>query len=78
MSKKTLRSIFYNFLCFALIYSAAYFLVISFTNLTGYWIPITSAVIASILAPKFQVVKTNNGEKMFMKWLFMKEVKEIK
>lgn len=78
MSKKTIRSIFYNFLCFALLYSMSYFLIISFTNLTGYWIPITSAVIGSILAPKFQAVKTSEGEKLFMKWIFMKEVKEIK
>jgi hypothetical protein len=30
------------------------------------------------LAPKFQAVKTNEGEKIFMKWLFIKGVKEVK
>jgi len=30
------------------------------------------------LAPKFQAVKTNEGEKLFMKWLFIKGIKEIK
>lgn len=78
MSKKILLSVLYNFLCFALLYSVAYFLIISFTQLTGYWIPITSAVVASILAPKFQTVKTASGERLFMKWIFIKDVKEIK
>lgn len=78
MSKKTLLSVFYNFLCFALLYTVSYFLIISFTNLTGLWIPVTSAVIASILSPKFQSVKTANGEKLFMKWIFMKDIRELK
>ncbi|MFM2231154.1 MAG: hypothetical protein RL607_2412, partial [Bacteroidota bacterium] len=28
--------------------------------------------------PKFQAVKTAQGEKLFMSWLFLKGVKEIK
>lgn len=78
MSKKAVRSIFYNFLCFALLYCISYFLIITFTNLTGLWIPVTAAVAASILSPKFQAVKTAAGEKLFVKWIFIKDVKEIK
>ena len=78
MTKKTLRSILYNFLCFALLYSACYFSLKLFTALVGYWVPITSAVVASILSPKFQAVKTAKGEKLFVKWIFIKDVKEIK
>jgi hypothetical protein len=34
-------------------------------------------VIGTILAPKFQAVNTKDGEKLFMKWLFVKGVKEV-
>jgi len=72
------KSLLYNFLCFAGIYIILYFLIRSFTNLTGYWIPVTSAFAASLLAPKFYTMKTAQGYKMFMKWLFIKGIKEIK
>jgi hypothetical protein len=34
-------------------------------------------VIATVFAPKFQAVKTKEGEKLFMKIVFVKGVKEI-
>jgi hypothetical protein len=37
----------------------------------------TAFVIGTILAPKFQAVTTREGEKLFMKWLFVKGVKEV-
>jgi hypothetical protein len=48
------------------------------TNREGMWISITAFVLGTILAPQFQAVKTKEGDKMFMKWIFMKDVKEIK
>jgi hypothetical protein len=30
-----------------------------------------------LLSPKFQAVKTKNGERLFMSWIFVKGVKEI-
>ena len=35
-------------------------------------------VVALILSSKFQYVKTNEGDKIFMKWLFVKGIKEVK
>jgi hypothetical protein len=29
------------------------------------------------LSPKFQAVKTRDGEKLFMSWLFVKGIKEL-
>jgi hypothetical protein len=29
------------------------------------------------LSPKFQAVKTKNGERLFLSWIFVKGVKEI-
>jgi Na+-driven multidrug efflux pump len=77
MSKQT-KSIIYNFLGFAVFFLPFYYLIKYFTGLTGFWIPITSFVVSTILAPKFQAVKTREGEKLFMKWIFSKEVKELK
>jgi hypothetical protein len=65
MSKKT-KSLLYNFLGFGIIYIPVYFLIREFTELAGFWIPLTAAVVASILAPKFQTVKTNAGEKIYI------------
>lgn len=77
MNKKT-KAFLYNFICFALLYTLCYFLIITFTELTGLWIPVTAAVAASILAPKFQAVSYQGENKIFMKWLFFKNVKEVK
>jgi len=77
MNKKT-KAFIYNFLGFAAFFTIVYFVVVRFTNLTGLWIPVTSGVVASILSPKFQAIKYMGEEKLLMKWLFVKGVKEIK
>ena len=77
MNKKT-KALLYNFLGFAFFFTIVYFLVVQFTNLNGLWIPLTSGVAASILTPKFQAVNYMGEEKLLMKWMFMKGIKEIK
>ncbi|MGV3459432.1 MAG: hypothetical protein ACO1N9_03140 [Flavobacterium sp.] len=77
MAKKT-KAFIYNFLAFAAHFTLVYFLVVKFTGLDGLWIPVTSAVAASLLTPKFQAITYMGEEKLFMKWLFFKGVKEIK
>ena len=78
MSKQT-KSLVYNFLGFAIIYLVIYVGTKTFlTNITGFWIPLSSAVLSSFLAPKFQAVKTKDGEKLYMKSIFLKDIKEIK
>lgn len=64
--------------CFAILFLAFRFLIAAYTNLHGYWIPLTAFVIGTLLSPKFQAVQTHDGKKLFMKWLFMKGVREIK
>ncbi|MEC4003827.1 hypothetical protein OX283_004100 [Flavobacterium sp. SUN052] len=74
---KTTKSFLYNLLSFA-----AFFLqlqvILTYTSIKGIWIPITAFVIGTILAPKFQAIRTKEGEKLFMKWIFVKGAKEIK
>ena len=78
MTKLQIRAFLYQLGCFAILFISARYLVEHYTNLTGFWIPLTAFVIGTLLAPKFQSVKTKDGEKLFMKWIFMKDVKEIK
>jgi hypothetical protein len=77
MSPKT-KALLYNFLGFAVFYVPVYFLALRFTNLEGFLRPLTAAIAASILSPKFQAVRTPEGEKVFMSWLFIKGVREIR
>lgn len=79
MSKKV-QAFLYNFISFAGFFLPVYYLIERYggLTLTGYFIPITAFVIATLTAPKFQAVKTHEGEKLFMKWLFIKGVKELK
>ena len=76
MSLKT-KAFIYQFLCFAVLFIAARFAIEALTGLTGFWIPLTAFVIGTLLAPKFRVIKTNDGEKMFVKWLFINGVKQL-
>ncbi len=77
MNKKT-KALLYNLAGFAPIFLLLYFLIPEFTGLTGLFIPLTAFVVATILAPKFQAVKYQGEEKIFMKWLFIKGIKEVK
>jgi len=77
MSKKT-KAFLYNFIGFAFFYTAGYFLLVTFTHMTGLWVPITAAVVSTILSPKFQVARFQGEEKLFMRWLFIKGVREVK
>lgn len=77
MTKLQVRAFLYQLGCFAILFVGLRFLIISYTQLTGFWIPSTAFVVGTILAPKFQAVKTKDGEKLFMSWLFIKGIKEI-
>ncbi|MCF6128768.1 hypothetical protein L1S35_03735 [Flavobacterium sp. AS60] len=76
MSKKV-KAFVYNLICFAILFISFRFLIGKYTQLTGLFIPITAFVIGTLTAPKFQAVKTPNGEKIFMRWLFLKGIREV-
>jgi hypothetical protein len=77
MSKRT-KGFIYNFIGFAVFFFATRYIVDSYTNLEGFWIPFTAFVVSTLLSPKFQTVNTKDGEKLFMSWIFIKGLKEIK
>jgi hypothetical protein len=78
MTKLQVKAFVFQLLCFAVLFILFRILLDKYSNLTGLWVPFTSFVVSTILSPKFQAVKTNDGEKLFMKWLFLKGIKEIK
>lgn len=77
MTKKT-KALVFNLLGFTILFVVLRWVVMDYTSLEGIWKPITAAVIATLMAPKFQAVHTRDGEKLFMKSLFTRGVKEIK
>lgn len=77
MSKSS-KAFLYNFLGFAIIYLIFYFgIKFLFPNITWYWFPISAAIAGTFLAPKFQAAKINGIDKLFMKFIFLKGVREI-
>lgn len=77
MTKLQLRAFLYQLGCFAILFVLFRYLVERYSGLTGLWIPFTAFAIATLIGPKFQAVKTKDGEKLFMKWIFIKGIREI-
>ena len=75
---KPVKAFVYQLICFIILFIPMRYVIEQYTNLTGFWIPVTAAVAATLIAPKFQAIKTRDGEKLFVKWLFIKGFKEIK
>ena len=77
MTKLKLRAFLYQLVCFVTLFIGTQFLVMKYTDLTGIWGYLTVFVVVTLISPMFQAVKTKDGEKLFMKWIFMKGVKQI-
>ena len=78
MTKLQVKAFVFQLLCFAVLFILSRILFEKYSNLTGFWVPITAFVVSTLLAPKFQALKTNEGEKLLMKWILIKGIKEIK
>ncbi len=76
MSLKT-KALFYNFIGFAVLFIVIRSVMWFVLSSDGILLAIVAAILASILSPKFATTKTKEGDKLFMKWLFMKGVKKL-
>ena len=76
MSSKT-KALLYNFICFAIIFIIIRILLEAYSNLQGLWLPVTAFIVSTIVSPKFQSVNTSDGDKIFMKWMFIKGIKRL-
>ncbi|HWR93962.1 MAG TPA: hypothetical protein VN192_02040 [Flavobacterium sp.] len=77
MTKLQVRAFLYQLSCFAVLFIGFRYLIANYTSISGFWIPLTAFVIGTILSPKFQAVKTKEGEKLFMSWIFLKGIRII-
>ncbi|MEC4113584.1 hypothetical protein VSO92_05610 [Myroides pelagicus] len=69
------KTMLLQFVSFAVLFLLARVGLAYFTSLDGIWLPIVSAVVATVLAPQFKVFKTDEGDKICMRWIFLKNVK---
>jgi hypothetical protein len=77
MTKRT-KALVFQLTCFTILFIPMRFAIEMYTGIEGIWVSLIAFVGATFVSPKFQVVNTKDGEKLFVKWLFIKEVKEIK
>ena len=77
MTKLKVRSYIFQIGCFGVLFFLIQYLLTEYTNLDGLWVSSTAFVVGTILSPVFQAVKTKNGERLFMKWIFLKGFKDI-
>ncbi len=71
------RALVFNFISFALLFIFTRYVIIDYFSLATLTKSIISAVIATILAPKFMVSKTKEGSKLMLKWIFIKGFKTL-
>jgi O-antigen/teichoic acid export membrane protein len=76
MSNKT-KALLYNLICFAAIFVVIRLILGEYSGLEGYWLPITTFVVSTIISPKFQAVTTRDGDNIFMRWMFIKGIKKF-
>ncbi len=73
MNKATKAFLYYFVLFFAvfqLLWWSIYFL---FPGLKGIYIAVISGALTAILTPQFKKAETQNGQKIEVKWLFLKK-----
>ena len=75
--RPTYKALLLNFLAFAALFLIARLILGYYWPANPVLLAISAAVIASILAPKFGVVKTNSGEKLMMKWIFIRKLRQL-
>ncbi len=71
------KALLFNFFGFAVLFLIARFGIGYFIDIPRLYLAIGSAVFATLLAPKFAVVREAGNEKLMMKWIFMKSSKEV-
>lgn len=76
MNIKT-KTTLYNFIGFAVLFLIARFAFDYFFPLSRFIVATAAAIVATILSPKFRILKTKAGDKIMMKWIFIKEIKEL-
>ena len=77
MSKKT-KAFIYQLLSFIIFFLGFTYIFKQFFSFEDLYIKLMAFAVGTVFAPKFLAVQTKDGEKLFVKWLFIKGMKEIK
>ena len=77
MSKLQVKAFVFQLICFVIFFLSTKYAVLELSDLTGFKVSLIAFVIGTFLAPKFKATKTNEGEKLFMSWIFSKKIIEI-
>lgn len=77
--KPKVKAFFYNLISFAVFFLILRFSInFYFPQLNYLVMALAAAFTATLLAPKFGVVKEGASEKILMKWVFLKGIREVK
>lgn len=71
------KALLFNFIAFVALFLIARLILGYYLPINPIFLAVTSAIIANVLAPKFGVIQTDDGEKVLMKWIFIKGMREI-
>lgn len=71
------RALLLNFIGFAILFVIARLTLGHYLPINRIFLAVTSAIIANVLAPKFGAIQSDGGEKIMMKWIFIKGVRKI-
>lgn len=73
------KALLFNFVCFGLIFVLLRVVVfrVLFPEINTMFAALVSGFVAIFLSPRFATASTDQGEKLFVKWIFFKNVKQI-
>jgi hypothetical protein len=71
------KALLFNFIAFVVLFLIARLVLGYYLPISPIFLAVTSAIIANVLAPKFGAIQTDDGEKVLMKWIFIKGMREI-
>ena len=71
------KAFVFNFIGFAVLFIIGRLVFGHFLSINRVFLALLAAMLATVFAPKFVVIKTDEGEKLMMKWIFVKGKREI-
>jgi hypothetical protein len=72
------KAVLYQFLCFAVIFLGCRWLLVSYAGIGTIAVLALSFIAATLFSPFFKVERTRDGDKLYMKWIFVKGVRQIR
>lgn len=71
--KKQTKVLIIQFALFALVFLLIRFLISTADLLSGFWLPLASAIAATLLVPQFKVFTIDGKEQVFAAWVFYRK-----